>query len=159
MKHFTPILVAMLLLILAGVHAVVPQATTPAASSAQSVRDAEQRWLTAYYGIDAATLDGVEADTLTIITPSQSVDKQAHLTVVRKLAAASVPRNPSAVFSLSDQRIQVYGDVAVVSDVCHVTGVNPLTSPGRYYQTEVWHNERGAWKLVHFHISSLAHRM
>jgi ketosteroid isomerase-like protein len=148
-----------LFLISSGTAIAGPQSTAKFDAAVKQVRAAEQKWLDAYYRLDVATLQADESDRLTLITPSEQVNKQGHLEIVRKLAARGVPTGSSGGFDLGNQRIDVYGDTAIVSDVCNVVGKNQLTSAGRYWQTEVWHYEEGKWKIVHFHISMLAHRM
>ena len=72
-------------------------------------------------------------------------------------ASASAPQ----LYALSDQTIQIYGDAALVTDICLVpdNDASSLTSAGRYWQTEVWHKEGGNWKIVHMHVSPHMHGM
>jgi ketosteroid isomerase-like protein len=135
--------------------------TKPAADRAtvqQAVREVEQKWLESLFRSDVAALESAESADFTLLTPAVMLNRQAHLRTMRQQTRHGLPNSPSAV-AVSNQSINVYGDVAVVSDVCSVTGGDSVIAAGHYLQTEVWHKEGATWKIVHMHITMLVHGM
>jgi ketosteroid isomerase-like protein len=127
-----------------------------AGSAEQAVIAAEDKWLDALYHGDVAALDGSESVDFVLITPTGMITRQDHLALMRQRLSDGPPN--STTYSLSQQKVSVYGPIAVVTDTLSITnaGDYPITSPGRYWQTEIWHNEAGQWKLVHLHMSLAA---
>lgn len=140
---------------------VASQSPTVPQTDQEKVRAAEQEWLLAYYRLDTGALQASESADFTLLTPSGMVTREAQLNGLRSRASSETLASPPAVFTVTGQSIRVYGNVALVSDKCAVTGGAPrsITSPGTYWQTEVWHNESGKWKIVHIHISLVEHGM
>jgi ketosteroid isomerase-like protein len=127
----------------------------------QTLAATEKQWLEAYYKLDRATLANMESDDFTMITPSVSLSKSDQLSMVEKRAAVSRPSGTSGGCSVRSQNIREFGSVALISDICTVTegGDNPITAPGSYWQTQLWQQQQGAWKIVYLHISPLEHGM
>lgn len=140
---------------------VLGQSPSPQANMERTKRiiaSAEREWLDAVYRLDAATIDRSESNELTIITRGATVTKQEHITAIRRRQTdLATPSRPLASYELTNQRISIYGDIAVVTDIAYVTTSeqNPITMPGRYWQTEIWRNEGNTWKLVHLHASPI----
>ncbi|MBV9248235.1 MAG: nuclear transport factor 2 family protein [Acetobacteraceae bacterium] len=134
-----------------------PATQTPAE---QALQAAEQKWLDAYYRLDATALAANETTDFTMITPSMSVDRASQLASLRNPPSRG-PLAPTTSYTIARQQIRVYGDVATIADVCTVgsTGGALITSSGTYWQTEVWHFEAGTWKIAHIHISMVMHGM
>jgi|HubBroStandDraft_4_1064222.scaffolds.fasta_scaffold13566_3 ketosteroid isomerase-like protein len=132
------------------------QSPTNAGSSEQDVIAAEAKWLDALYHADLAALDSSESGDFVLITPTGMITKQDHLTLMKQ-RLSNGPRN-STTYSLAQQKVSIYGPIAVVTDTLTITnaGDYPITSPGHYWQTEIWHNEANQWKLVHLHMSLVA---
>jgi ketosteroid isomerase-like protein len=128
-------------------------------SAQQAIREVEQRWLDSLFRSDAAALESTESADFTLITPSITFNRQGHLRSIRDQASHGAPASSQAAFVVSSQSIKIYGDVTVVSDICSVMGDDAVITPGRYWQTEVWHKEGANWKIVHMHISMLKHGM
>jgi ketosteroid isomerase-like protein len=123
----------------------------------QNVGAAERKLLDAIYRLDIATVDRSESNDLTIITRGAVVTKQEQITALRRRQADAATNQPSASYELTNQKISIYGSIAVVTDIVSVTtsDENPVTMPGRYWQTEIWRNEGGTWKLIHLHASPI----
>lgn len=159
----------MTLFLMAGVRSpTIAQSSKSTAGAASinpqdEIRIAERKWLDALYRLDAATLDTLESDEFTLIAPPAVSTKQEHLAVVRqRLQAAGKlgPAEPLAKYSVDRHMIRIYGTTALVTNLQSVedSGQNPpITSPGNYWQTELWHKEQGTWKLVHLHMTPVAH--
>lgn len=132
-----------------------------AASTEATLVSAERKWLDAVYGLNTAALDAVEAEDFLVVTPATTLDKTEHIrSSLSKATVSAKPAGPAQV-TLSRQLVRIYGSVAVISDVCTVTGggPNPVTLPGTYWQTEVWRLEGDTWRISDLHISRVAHAM
>jgi ketosteroid isomerase-like protein len=159
----------MTLFLMAGVHSqTTAQSAKPTAGAASinpqdEIRVAERKWLDALYRLDAATLDALESDEFTLIAPPAVSTKQEHLAVVRERLQAADKlglAEPLTKYSVTRHTIRIYGTTALVTNLQSVddSGQNPpITSPGNYWQTELWHKEQGTWKLVHLHMTPVAH--
>jgi ketosteroid isomerase-like protein len=128
----------------------------------QNLAAAEQRWLDAYYKLDREALATMESDDFTVVTPSMSLGKTDQLDMVKRRATLSSPPAPAGEgCSVRNQNIRLFGTVALISDICTIkqAGDNPVTTPGSYWQTQLWQQVNGAWKIVYLHISPLEHGM
>jgi ketosteroid isomerase-like protein len=136
-----------------------PYSLPPITNAQEEVRIAEQKWLEAYYRLDVKTLAASETEDFILVLPAMVVPRGAQLGS-NGLSSNTPPAVP-APFALTRQTIRVYGDLAVVIDVCTVSqgGGQPVTSAGTYWQTESWHREGGTWKISLMHISSVQHGM
>lgn len=143
----------------ASAQSSAPRSQGSLESTKQKVSAAERNWLDAIYRRDAAAVDRSESNDLTMITGGTAVTKQEHLaSMQRQVDTAS--NQPPASYALTNQKIIIYGDIAVVMDIASVTTSEPrpVTTPGRYWQTEIWRNEAGNWKLIHAHVSPIPRR-
>src|ERR1700730_13665985 len=126
----------------------------------ETTREAEHRWLPALVHADVSAVGSNESEDFRLITPSMMMEGQGHLRSLRRQVAHGGSVGIDATFAVSSQSIKVYGDVAVVSDICSFTGSTAgEISTGRYWQTEVWHREGTQWKIVHMQIAALQHGM
>ncbi len=136
------------------------QSSSPPASNAQQeVQIAEQKWLEAYYRLDVKGLAASETEDFILLLPAMIVPRGEQLGS-DGLSSSAPPAVP-APFALTRQLIRIYGDFAEVVDVCTVNQNvgQPVTSPGTYWQSEVWHKQGGTWKISLMHISPLEHGM
>ena len=139
------------------------QSSTPSSGAKlekikQNIKLTERAWLDAVYRLDAAAVDRSESNELTIIARGAALTKQGHIAAVRsRQTDAATPKQSATNYTLTNQTITVYGNIAVVTDLATVTtsDQSPVTSPGRYWQTEVWRNKAGTWKLIHLHASPI----
>jgi ketosteroid isomerase-like protein len=138
-----------------------PQPAAQQQALQQIIASAEHKWLAAYYSLDAATVAAIESLDFTLITPAGLVSRQMQLRSIRSKASITGPATSPVPFAVTGQAIKIYGDTAILSDLCTVGegGKNPVTSPGTFWQTQVWHNDGGNWKIIHMHISSMQHGM
>jgi ketosteroid isomerase-like protein len=156
------------LIVLFIMFSIVPAVASSAKSRAvkqsavkEKVILAEQRWLNAYYKLDVPALASLEANGFALVTPSVILTKEQQMETVKKRSEAVHLSDHPHTYTLNNQVVRLFGNVAVISDVCTVAGGGdiPVTTPGTYWQTEVWHHEGGVWKMVHMHISAVAHGM
>jgi ketosteroid isomerase-like protein len=127
----------------------------------KSIQVAERAWLEANYRLDSKSVDASESDDFVFVSPARSITKKQHLQSIREAFSRTNSNSPAVAYELSDQNIRIYDDVALVTDICTVTASShsSLFSPGRFVQTEVWRNQQGTWKIVHFHFSMVEHGM
>jgi ketosteroid isomerase-like protein len=86
-------------------------------------------------------------------TPTRQDGIDFHLFMLRQMAASS-----GAVqhLELLNPKVQLYGDVAIVTATSQVTSVNQGEVETSYlHETRVWARGEDGWKLVHFHKSRL----
>lgn len=126
----------------------------------QRVGAAERNWLDAIYRRDAAAVDRSESSDLTMIARGTAFTKQEHLAAMQRRQTDVASNQTSTSYTLTNQKISIYGSIAVVTDIASVTtsGPRPDTMPGRYWQTEIWRNEAGNWRLIHVHVSPIPRR-
>jgi calcium/calmodulin-dependent protein kinase (CaM kinase) II len=86
-------------------------------------------------------------------TPTRVDGIDYHLFALQQLAQA---RNDGAArhLELLNPKVQLYGDVAIVTATSQVTTVTEGQFSTSYlHETRVWARRDAAWKLVHFHKS------
>jgi ketosteroid isomerase-like protein len=127
-----------------------PEPTKGTGGATQALLDLENQWVEALMKSDAATLDSIFIDTY-VDTDEQSHrdDKQGVLSVLKSgdLKIASI--------KLSDMRVYVYGDAAIVtgssSQVGNFRG-QPLAA--RIIFTDTFVKKNGKWVAVASHRSA-----
>jgi len=133
----------------------------PKPTAEQEILAAERKWLDAFYSLDMLSLEATESADFTMLVPPGMVTKDQQLKIVQQRSSVvGTPKIP-VTYTLENQTVRIYGNVALVSDTCAVAGGGDsrTISPGRYWQTEVWRLRVGGWKLVHVHISTVEHGM
>jgi hypothetical protein len=146
--------VVVCLLCLAGFLA---DAQNPAASAHENetlLIALENGWNQAQLHHDSKALDGLVADTF-ISTDNDGtfMTKTQFLADNRDLSYAPT------LMTNSDERIFVYGDMAVVAGIYHARGLNrgkPFDHYGRF--TDTWAYLNGKWMCVATHTSALKKR-
>ena len=88
------------------------------------------------------------------IQGAQSTDGMASKTSLKCLQTISPKENYMAL----TKKVSVYGDVAWLTfewvfDATFKSNNEPLQTKGR--ETQIWHKEKGTWKLVHVHYSNM----
>lgn len=131
------------------------------AKERQAVQAAEHKWLQALFGLDLPTLTSNEDDDFTLISPAVVYTRQQHLMSVKDSLSRGTPPASPVVFDVSNSKVELYGDVAVLTDLITIqdSDSNSGITGGRYWQTEVWKGKGKDWKIVHMHISPLRHGM
>jgi len=128
------------------------QRSAPTAPGSESMLIAlENGWNQAQLHHDSKALDGLIADTF-VSTDNDGtfMNKTEFLADNRDLSYA-----PS-VMTNSDQRVFLYGNVAVVAGIYHAKGLNkgkPFDHYGRF--TDTWAYLNGKWVCVATHTSAL----
>ncbi len=114
----------------------------------------ENGWNQAQLHHDSKALDELVADTF-ISTDNDGV----LMTKAQFMADNKDLSYAPSVMANSDERIFLYGDVAVVAGIYHAKGLNkgkPFDNYGRF--TDTWVSLRGKWLCVASHTSPLKKR-
>ena len=148
-----------LLLFIGGTYPSAGQ--SPKANLDPALQAAERTWLDALQRADMAVLDAGASKQFTLLTPIGIATRDDLFGKMRERFPGGRPLDSPNTYTLADQTVQAYEDVAVLSELCTVSGSStaPVISPGRFWLTEVWHKETGVWKIVHLHITPFEHGM
>ena len=143
--------VALSLLWLAGVIAVAQESATSAHGNESMLIALENGWNQAQLHHDSKALAGLIADTF-ISTDNDGIfmTKAEFLEDNKDLSYAPT------IMANSDQKVFLYGNVAVVAGIYHAKGLNkgkPFDHYGRF--TDTWAYLKGKWVCVASHTSSL----
>ena len=119
-----------------------PPAGSPDAAVAKTLQTIEQNWLNAEKNRDSATFEQVVADDWTAITPEGKRQTKAE-------RSAEIKSSQIDSASLSDVRVRVFGDMAVVTGVDNeVTVSDGKKSPENFIWTDVFVKRNGKWVAV-----------
>jgi ketosteroid isomerase-like protein len=110
----------------------------------------ENQWNTAYKRSDIATMDSLLADDFIITVENGSTFSKSGYIAHNGDSTVHV-----AVSDMSDLKVRVHGNTAVVTGAYHEQG----TDKGRAYEyrdrfTDVWMNIKGKWQVIASHYSS-----
>ena len=90
------------------------------------------------------------------MTTSASVRTGWWKTSSRRWRSAARGRCASTRLELTDTRVRVYGDTAVVTSQAQVEGTNGTSDiSGQYRYTRVYNRRLGQWKIVSFEASRM----
>ena len=147
----TTITVALCLLWVAGAAA-SPQGPAASAQANESLLTAlENGWNQAQLHHDSKALEDLVADTFVSTDNDGTFMNKAEFLADNK----DLSYNPTLMAN-SDQKIFLYGNVAVVAGIYHAKGLNkgkPFDHYGRF--TDTWAYLKGKWVCVATHTSAL----
>jgi len=139
------------LLWLAGSLAHAQNSAASAQASESLLIALENGWNQAQLHHDSKALDGLVADTFI------STDNDGTFMTKAQFLAANQDRSYApSLMANSDERIFLYGNVAVVAGIYHAKGFNkgkPFDHYGRF--TDTWAYLKGKWVCVATHTSAL----
>ena len=120
-----------------------------AQGAAAKIQSLEQRWTDAYRNADIATIDQLLTDDFIITVEDGNTYSKAGY-----IAHAKDPKTKVQVAEISDVKVRMHGDTAVVTGAYHEKG----TSSGKPYElhdrlTDVWQNTGGTWRLIASHYA------
>jgi hypothetical protein len=139
------------LLWLTGAHASAQSSPASAHGNESLLMALENGWNQAQLHHDSQALDGLVADTF-ISTDNDGT----FMTKKQFLADNSDLSYAPSLMTNSDEKIFVYGNVAVVAGTYHAKGLNkrkPFDHYGRF--TDTWAYLQGKWMCVATHTSAL----
>jgi ketosteroid isomerase-like protein len=145
----TRVLVCLLWLVGSLAHA--QNSAAPAQATESLLIALENGWNQAQLHHDSKALDGLVADTFV------STDNDGTLMTKAEFLADNKDLSYApSVMTNSDERVFLYGDVAVVVGIYHAKGLNkgkPFDHYGRF--TDTWVYSNGKWVCAATHTSSL----
>lgn len=109
----------------------------------------ESEWRDAQLTDNVATLDRLLADDYLGISANGTLETKADVLATRRLGRLKITR-----LDLSDIKIRIYGDTAVVTSKVDLTGKNgDRDISGHYRYTRVYNYRLGQWRIVSFEAS------
>jgi len=157
-SFFRNSLLAGSLLLIAGTACPARSAQTPSQTKAHKheyhheIEQVEDAWRTALLKSDSAGLATLLDDDYTGITAKGAIQTKEQAVNSLRTGALQV-----VSFQISDRKIRIYSNTAVVTSVAELTGgKNDKEVTGRYRYTRVYvRNQQGQWKIVNFEASRI----
>ncbi len=129
----------------------VPFTHHDSASMHKEVEALEQDWRQALLASNVTELDHLLADDYLGVTANGTLETKADLLAMRRSGTTRLSQ-----LDLSDLKVRVYGDTAVVTSRAEVAGTNGGTDiSGRYRYTRVYNRRNGQWRIVSFEASRM----
>ena len=111
----------------------------------------EMQWRNAEVDNNVKEMDHLLADDYIGISANGTVETKAQEIAQRKAGTVRIQS-----LDLSDLKVRVYGDTAVVTSKAELTGVNGQSDiSGDYRYTRVYNKRLGQWKIVSFEASRM----
>ena len=96
-------------------------------------------------------MDSLLADDYLGVTANGTLETKADLIALRRTGTIHLSE-----LNLSDLKVRVYGDTAVVTSRAEVAGTNGGTDiSGHYRYTRVYNRRNGSWRIVSFEASRI----
>ena len=125
-------------------------AANPAEAERQ-LRELEDEWNRAGTARDAAFFERVLADEFITTGGAETQTKAQYIAGIRDTTRAGAT-SPQPQANLSDTRVRVFGDVAIVSGLATFA----TTPPRRRRYTEVFVCRAGQWQAAHRHANTVS---
>ncbi|HEV2275223.1 MAG TPA: nuclear transport factor 2 family protein [Acidobacteriaceae bacterium] len=126
------------------------QATFPRRDSLhKEIESLEYQWRDALLHNDLTAIDQLLADDYLGISPNGTLETKADVLALRRSGRFRVTQ-----MNLSDIKIRIYGDTAVVTSKVDLEGMNgDRDISGHYRYTRVYTDRGNQWKIVSFEAS------
>jgi ketosteroid isomerase-like protein len=129
----------------------IPFSHHDSASQHKEIEGLEQDWRRALLASNMSELDHLLADDYLGVTANGTLETKADLLAMRRTGTIRFSQ-----LDLSDLKVRVYGDTAVVTSKAEVSGTNGGTDiSGRYRYTRVYNRRNGQWRIVSFEASRI----
>jgi ketosteroid isomerase-like protein len=144
-----PLLVTMLLVIGAPrAHALFPHHE----NTHKEIEGLELDWRQAQLSNNVSEVDRLLADDYLGISANGTLETKADELTRRRSGSLHITQ-----LDLSDIKVRIYGDTAVVTSKADLVGKNgDRDISGRYRYTRVYSNKDGQWRIVSFEASKVA---
>lgn len=117
----------------------------------KEIETLERQWCDAELGNNVSQMDHLLADDYIGISANGTVETKASEIALRKAGTIRIQS-----LDLTDLKVRVYGDTAVVTSRAALTGVNGQSDiSGNYRYTRVYNKRFGQWKIVSFEASRI----
>jgi ketosteroid isomerase-like protein len=111
----------------------------------------EMQWRQAIVSNDVNEMDHLLADDYIGISANGTVETKAQALAQRKAGTVKISQ-----LDLTDFKVRVYGDTAVVTSQANLSGINGQSDiSGNYRYTRVYNRRLGQWKIVSFEASRI----
>lgn len=117
----------------------------------KEIESLEMQWRDAVVGNNVSQMDHLLADDYIGISANGTVETKTQELAQRRAGTVRIQS-----LDLSDLKVRVYGDTAVVTSRAELTGVNGQSDiSGNYRYTRVYNKRLGQWKIVSFEASRI----
>jgi ketosteroid isomerase-like protein len=111
----------------------------------------EMQWRQAIVSNNVGQMDHLLADDYIGISANGTVETKAQALALRKAGTVKISQ-----LDLTDLKVRVYGDTAVVTSQANLEGTNGQSNiSGNYRYTRVYNRRLGQWKIVSFEASRM----
>ncbi|GGH03836.1 hypothetical protein GCM10011586_19780 [Silvibacterium dinghuense] len=111
----------------------------------------EEQWRQALISNNVGQMDHLLADDYIGISANGTVETKAESLAQRRAGTMRI-----TALDITDMKVRVYGDTAVVTSQAHIEGTNGQSSiGGNYRYTRVYNRRLGQWKIVSFEASRM----
>jgi ketosteroid isomerase-like protein len=118
----------------------------------KQIENLEQDWRRALLDSNVPAMDHLLADDYLGVTANGTLETKADLLAMRRAGTIHI-----SGLNLSDLKVRVYGDTAVVTSRAELAGTNGGTDISGYYRyTRVYNRRNGEWRIVSFEASRMA---
>jgi ketosteroid isomerase-like protein len=130
-------------------HALLPKRETHAVH--KQIESLEMAWRQAVVDNNIPAIDHLLADDYVGITANGTIEDKTQAIAQRKAGTVRV-----TALNLDVLKIRIYGDIAVVTSIADLQGVNGQSDiSGKYRYTRVYNRRLGEWKIVSFEASRI----
>jgi ketosteroid isomerase-like protein len=117
----------------------------------KQIESLEMQWRQAVVDNNVPVIDHLLADDYVGISANGTIEDKAQAIAQRKAGTVRI-----TVLNLDDLKIRLYGDIAVVTSIADLQGVNGQSDiSGKYRYTRVYNRRLGEWKIVSFEASRI----
>jgi ketosteroid isomerase-like protein len=117
----------------------------------KQIENLEQDWRKALLASNVPAMDHLLADDYLGVTANGTLETKADLLAMRRAGTVHISE-----LNLSDLKVRVYGDTAVVTSRAEIAGTNGGTDIGGHYRyTRVYNRRNGEWRIVSFEASRI----
>ena len=115
----------------------------------KEIESLELEWRQALLSDDLPAIENLLADDYLGISANGTLETKDDVLAAKRSGSLKI-----TAMSLSDIKVRIYGDTAVVTSRVQLTGKNgDHEISGRYRYTRVYSNRHGQWKIVSFEAS------
>ncbi|HUB19863.1 MAG TPA: nuclear transport factor 2 family protein [Acidobacteriaceae bacterium] len=149
LKPFPPAVAA--LIVLASCHAAWALPHREKGEIHREIEALEQQWRQATVTNNIGEMNRLLADDYVGITSNGTVENKQQALAQRSAGTIRITK-----LDLTDTRVRVYGDTAVVTSQAQLEGTNGTSDIGGLYRyTRVYTRRLGEWKIVSFEASRI----
>lgn len=117
----------------------------------KEIETLEQQWTQATVTNNVGAMDKLLADDYVGITSNGTVENKQQELAQRSAGTVRITK-----LDLTETRVRVYGDTAVVTSLAQLEGTNGTSDiSGQYRYTRVYNRRLGQWKIVSFEASRM----